>query len=167
MSYIEKVLLPDERIVYAATLHWIIYLPGLMFTIAGGLLGHFSYDILSYAFGSTFAGYLGKPLAGAGLFIVFVGIALLSGAYIRQTSTELAVTNRRIIAKYGMISRTTFEILVNRITGSNFDQTVMGRLLGFGTVLVHGAGGDISPFDEIADPQGFHQALMMVMERLH
>lgn len=165
MSYIEKVLLPDERIVYAATLHWIIYLPGLIITVLGGLVGHFSYDLLFHVFGQNFAGYLAKPLAGAGLFVVLVGVSLLSGAYMRQTSTELAVTNRRIIAKYGMVSRTTFEILVNRITGSNFDQTVAGRLLGYGTVLVHGAGGDISPFDEISDPQGFHQALMMVMER--
>ena len=165
MSYVEKALLPDEQIVYAATLHWIIYVPGLAFTIIGGLLGHYSFDILGYLFGTSFANFLGRPVAGGGLIIVLIGIVFLGGAYIRQTSTELAVTNRRIIAKYGFVSRTTFEIMINRITGSNFDQTIGGRLLGYGTVLVHGAGGDISPFDKIADPEEFHQALMLVMGR--
>ena len=166
MSYIEKVLLPDERIAYAATLHWIMYVPGMVITILGGLVGYFGFAVINRLLGPTFAHYLDRPMGGIGLAIVLVGVALLSGAYVRQTSTELAVTNRRIIAKYGFISRTTFEIMINRVTGSNFDQTVMGRLLGFGTVLVHGAGGDISPFDQIDDPQAFHQALMKVIEHL-
>jgi uncharacterized membrane protein YdbT with pleckstrin-like domain len=83
---------------------------------------------------------------------------------VRQSSTELAITNRRLIAKYGFISRATFEIMINRVTGVNFDQTVMGRILGYGTILVHGAGGDISPFDVVANPQLFQRALMDVLE---
>ena len=95
-----------------------------------------------------------------------VGTAFLLAAYIRQTSTELAVTNRRIIAKYCFISLTTFEIMITRVTGANFEQTVTGRLLGYGTILVHGAGGEISPIELVAHPQEYHRALMGVLERV-
>lgn len=167
MSYVEKALLPDERVLYMATLHWIIYLEGLVITIAGGLLGFYSYDILALVFGSPISDKFGRPLAAVAMVIVLVGIWFLLAAYIRQTSTELALTNRRIIAKYGFISRSTFEIVISRITGANFDQTVTGRIFGFGTVLVHGAGGEISPFDMVAEPQQFQRALMNIIEQVH
>jgi uncharacterized membrane protein YdbT with pleckstrin-like domain len=76
------------------------------------------------------------------------------------------ITNHRIIAKYGFISRSTFELMINRITGANFDQSIMGRIFGFGTVIVHGAGGDISPFDVVADPQEFHRNLVGALEHV-
>ena len=47
MSYVEKMLLPDERVVYMALLHWVIFIPGMMLTGIGGILGYYSYDIVS------------------------------------------------------------------------------------------------------------------------
>jgi len=165
MAYIDKILLPNERVLCVTTVHWIVYTEGFIVTIGGGLLGYYGRSLLDVFFGSSLAQHMARPFSIVAILVVLIGTALLFGAYIRQASTELAVTNRRVIAKYGLISRATFEIMVNRITGANFDQTIMGRLLGFGTVLIHGAGGDISPFDEIGDPQGFYKALMSVLER--
>jgi uncharacterized membrane protein YdbT with pleckstrin-like domain len=106
----------------------------------------------------------GKIITGGALVCAVAGLILLIGSTIRQSSTELAITNRRLIAKYGAISRSTFEIMIGRVTGVNFEQTMMGRILGYGTVLVHGAGGDISPFDVLSNPQLFQRALMDVVE---
>ncbi len=160
MSYLTKMLLPDERIVHIATLHWIIFVPGMALTAVGGIGGLYSYDIVGFLLGSNIAPLLGRIVAGISLVFALAGLGLLMGALVRQSSTELAITNRRLIAKYGFISRSTFEILINRVTGVNFDQTITGRLLGYGTVLVHGAGGDISPFDGVTNPQLFQRALM-------
>jgi uncharacterized membrane protein YdbT with pleckstrin-like domain len=165
MAYVEKILLPDERVIYAATLHWVIYTQGLLMTGLAGLVGYFSHPFLAIAFGEPLGTQFTKPVSAIAMIVVLMGAALLFGAYIRQASTELVVTNKRLIAKYGFISRTTFEILVNRITGANFDQTVVGRLLGFGTILVHGAGGEISPIDQVANPQLFYRALVSVLEK--
>ena len=162
-SYVTKVLMPDEQIIYAATLHWIMYLHGLAITICGGLMGFYSQPVLTVLFGERLGAQFTKPVSMVAMLIVLTGSALLFGAYMRQISTELVVTNKRLIAKYGFISFTTFEILVNRITGANFDQSITGRLLGFGTVLVHGAGGEISPIDQVADPQLFYRALISVL----
>lgn len=165
MAYVEKILLPDERIIYAATLHWVLYLHGLIVTIAAGFVGHFSKWFLTVAFGDLLGDQFAKAISAASMIVVLVGAALLLMAYLRQTSTEIVITNKRLIAKYGIVSRATFEILVNRITGANFDQSVMGRILGFGTILVHGAGGEISPIDNVQDPQLFYRALVSVLEK--
>jgi uncharacterized membrane protein YdbT with pleckstrin-like domain len=164
-SYVVKVLLPDERIIYAATLHWMIYLQGLFITAFGGIMAYGSYPVLALMFGERIGTEFMKPVGTIAMVVVLVGIALLLGAYIRQTSTEIVITNKRLIAKYGFISRTTFEILANRITGANFDQSVAGRVLGFGTILVHGAGGEISPIDQVDNPQLFYRALVSVLEK--
>lgn len=165
MSYLQKQLLPDEKIVHIATLHWIIFVPGLLFTGLGLVISFWGYHIANILIGSTMLSTVfAKVITGGGLVCAVAGLILLIGSTMRQSATELAITNRRLIAKYGLISRSTFEIMINRVTGVNFDQTMMGRLLGYGTVLVHGAGGDISPFDVLANPQLFQRALMDVVE---
>jgi uncharacterized membrane protein YdbT with pleckstrin-like domain len=165
MSYLQKQLLPDERIVHIATLHWIIYAPGMFLALMGSVCSFFGYDLAHFIMGDAkMADVFGKIITGGALVATLAGFGLLLGATLRQSATELAITNRRLIAKYGLISRSTFEIMANRVTGVNFDQTIMGRMLGYGTVLVHGAGGDISPFDVLANPQQFQSALMDVVE---
>ncbi len=163
-SYVNKIILPDEKIVFVAYLHWVIYTQGLLITIFGGLLGFYSANIVGIMFGNG-GQNIAHIVSGIALVIVFIGVFLLLGAYIKQSATELVLTDKRIIAKYGVISRATFEIMANRITGANFDQSIMGRMLGYGTILVHGAGGEISPIDEVADPQMFHRALVSVIEQ--
>ena len=164
MSYLQKQLLPDERIIHIATLHWIIFVPGLSLTLIGGTGGFFSYDLVGLFLGPSMVPLLGRIISGVSLVFALAGLGLLLGALVRQSATELAITNRRLIAKYGFISRSTFEIMINRVTGVNFDQSIMGRVFGYGTVLVHGAGGDVSPFDIVANPQLFQRALMDAVE---
>lgn len=162
--YLDKILLPDEQIVHVAQLHWIIFIPGLMLTVLGGIGGFFCYDITYFMFPEDYARLVGRVLAGFSLVVSLIGLILVAGAAVRQSSTELAITNKRLIAKYGFIARATYEIMLNRVTGANFDQTIMGRLLGYGTVLVHGAGGDTSPFYGVSNPQGFHRSLIRTLE---
>jgi uncharacterized membrane protein YdbT with pleckstrin-like domain len=168
MSYVSKMLLPDEHVVYMGTLHWIVFMPGMFLTLLGGIVGYYSYAIVGFIVGSSLgppvAQTIGRGLAGLAMILAALGFGLLLGAAIRQSATELAITNRRLIAKYGFISRMTSEIMINRVTGVNFEQTVLGRIFGYGTILVHGQGGDVSPFDVVSDPQGFTHAIMRVLE---
>ena len=164
-SYVQKCLAPNEQVIYAAQLHWIVYLQGLMFIIMGAAFGYFAPQVADMLFGQTGETFR-KPLALVAMVILLIGLCLLLGAYVRVASTELAITNTRVIAKYGFISRATFEIMINRVTGVNFDQTMTARLLNFGTIIVRGAGGDISPIDCVDDPQTFHNELMGSVEKM-
>jgi len=164
-SYVGKILNDDEHLIHIASLHWIIFTPGLTLALAGATLSLYSYTFSSFVLNGNFAAFAGKIGSGIALALTVLGFALMLGAFIRQASTELVITDQRIIAKYGFISRSTYEIMVNRISGVNFDQTVMGRIFGYGTILVHGSGGDVSPFHGVADPGNFQQALINVLHK--
>ncbi len=165
MSYVAKILLPGEQVLGVAVLHWIMYLRGLAITGVGGLLGFFSRDLTELLFGTQIADDYARAVTITATVVVAYGVIMLIGAFVRQLSTEIVVTDQRLIAKYGVIARTTYEIMANRITGANFDQTVMGRLLNYGTIWVHGAGGEVSPIHNVSEPQVFYRALIGVLER--
>src|ERR1700679_1384955 len=98
MSYLSKMLLPDERVIYIATLHWIIFVPGMFLTAIGGIVGFYSYDIIDLLMGPAMVPLMGRIVAGGAFVFALAGLGLLIGALVRQSSTELAITNRRLIA---------------------------------------------------------------------
>jgi uncharacterized membrane protein YdbT with pleckstrin-like domain len=97
---------------------------------------------------------------GVLLLIVGVGLVLLIIAWIKLRATELAVTNKRVIAKFGFISRDTIEINLARIESVQVSQTVMGRLLDYGTIVFSGAGTPQATLPSIASPLEFRKAVV-------
>lgn len=150
MSYIERVKLPDERILYVARLHWIVYLLPIVALIVGFVL--ISISIWpAYNEGrlvSVLMAFVGLALLGYGLVTFF-------HAWWRHGGTELAVTDMRVIAKTGMIWRRTWEINSDKIEGVHVEQSVLGRILDYGTVVVTGAGTSAAPMKNIAHPLEF------------
>jgi uncharacterized membrane protein YdbT with pleckstrin-like domain len=104
-----------------------------------------------------FAGVLLLPAFG-------IGLILWGIAWVRMRTTELAVTNRRVIAKFGLIRRDTIEIQVARIESVQVHQSVTGRVLGFGTIVFSGAGTPQVSIPQIADPLGFRKAVVGAQE---
>jgi uncharacterized membrane protein YdbT with pleckstrin-like domain len=70
---------------------------------------------------------------------------------------EFAVTNRRVIVKTGLISRRTLEMNLNKIESVNVDQSIFGRILGYGTITIIGTGGTRESFPDISDPLKFRK----------
>jgi uncharacterized membrane protein YdbT with pleckstrin-like domain len=164
-SYIESVLLPNERLEYAGQIHWVIFMPGLTSAIGGAVFCLLKLDFLNRLLHTAIMSEVHNYLLYTGVALVGSGILMLGHAYLRLISTELAITNRRVIAKGGFISRVTFEIMLTRVEGANIDQTAWGRLLNFGSIFVHGTGGGVTPIDHVADPMAFKKALMTWVER--
>jgi uncharacterized membrane protein YdbT with pleckstrin-like domain len=92
--------------------------------------------------------------AGAAILMLLAAAAALPAA-IRRATTELAVTDRRVIYKSGVISRHTLEMNRSKVESVDVDQSLLGRLFGFGTVIVRGTGGSLEPIRLISDPLGF------------
>jgi uncharacterized membrane protein YdbT with pleckstrin-like domain len=164
-TYVETVLLKGEELIYAGQLHWIIFLPGLGSTLFGTFLCALTPKGLNETLMLGFMSEMRLYFLYAGLVAIIIGISMLSHAYVRLISTELAITDRRVIAKVGFISRMTFEIMLNRVEGANIDQTVWGRIFNFGSILVHGTGGGITPVDFVSDPLTFKKQLMICVEK--
>ena len=98
-------------------------------------------------------------LPGIILSIVFIGLFMILGAWIRSFSTELAVTNKRVIIKTGLLSRRTLEMNLAKIENIAVDQSIMGRIFGYGSITVIGTGGTKEPFHKIANPLDFRRAV--------
>jgi uncharacterized membrane protein YdbT with pleckstrin-like domain len=107
------------------------------------------------------------PLVFLGIvtLVVVVGLVFLAMAWIRVRSTELAITNRRVIAKSGFIKRHTVEINLDKVEALKVEQGVMGRILNFGTVFISGAGTSVAPIPNIADPLVFRRKFMEATNR--
>ena len=80
--------------------------------------------------------------------------------FIMTHTDEFVITNKRIIMKTGFISRNVFEMTVAHIESINVDQTILGRIFGYGTVEIVGSGGSRESFSDIADPVSFRKAFM-------
>lgn len=75
-------------------------------------------------------------------------------------SDEFAITNHRIIVKTGLISRRTLEMNLNKVETVNVDQSIVGRMLGYGTIRIVGTGGTNEIFENIAQPIEFRKKFL-------
>ena len=147
MKYVEEVLQPGETVTYATSLHWLVYLRAILLLILA---------ILCLVAASAVA----EPIAALALKIIAALLGLLglvSGldAVIRRSTTELAVTDRRVIYKTGIFQRHSMEMNRSKVETVGVDQSILGRILGYGTVSVRGTGGSFEPIRFIGDPLSF------------
>ena len=146
MSYVSRVLQPSETLVYATKVHWFVYLRMVFWLVVAAIV----------AIGSNFVPpELQTPLLiAAG---VIAAIALIYGldAFIKRATTELAITDRRVIYKHGLIRRRTFEMNLSKVESVEVMQSIFGRLFGFGEVEIKGTGASLTPIPRISDPLAF------------
>jgi uncharacterized membrane protein YdbT with pleckstrin-like domain len=102
-------------------------------------------------------------LIGLGILLLpafGVGLIFLVLAYVRYKSTELAVTTKRVIVKHGFVRRQTIEINLGKVESIQVDQSLLGRLFDFGTLVVAGTGASHAPLTGIAAPLAFRKAFI-------
>jgi uncharacterized membrane protein YdbT with pleckstrin-like domain len=148
MSYLAKVLQPGEQVVHVGRLHWVMYLPAIL-VLGIGLA------VLAIPTAPD------NRLVVYGISGVLVLIAALSGfrAWFRQFTTEIAVTDRRIIYKTGFIARHTAEMNMHRVETVAIEQGIFGRLLNYGMVHIRGTGAGIENLSMVADPLSLRSAI--------
>lgn len=93
-----------------------------------------------------------------------LGLVFLIWAFIRYKTTEFAVTDRRLIAKTGLISRNTVEMFLDKVESLHVDQSVLGRLLNFGTIIIHGTGTTEEPIKNISAPLALRKQFMQAAD---
>lgn len=152
MSYVEKHLIPNEEIIYITRLSWIVYLRALLVLVAGIAL-------LVWAAGGRGVPDLqsGNPLYPVAGIVLLIGLTLFLFAFIRRRSAEFAITNKRVIIKVGLLSRRSVELLLSKVEAITVDQTLLGRIFGYGSITIIGTGGTKEPFHLISDPLEFRR----------
>lgn len=92
------------------------------------------------------------------------GLILLLAAFIIYKSTELAITDKRVIAKYGFIMRDTVELQLRKVESIQVKQGIFGRIFGYGTVIVSGAGNPMAKIKNVRDPLRFRREFNLLVE---
>ena len=164
MRYVDRNLTDGETIVYETRLHWIVMIRSIVQACIAVLLAA---GILYYAFTSATipADQLHVMKGGAAVLGVIAIILLIAGAT-RRNATEMAVTNRRVIIKVGLVGRRTVEMLLTKIESIEVKETGMGRMLGYGTIVVIGTGGTPEPFNMVAHPLEFRSMVQQQIEAM-
>jgi uncharacterized membrane protein YdbT with pleckstrin-like domain len=163
MSYVEKHLLDGETIVYETRLHWIALivpvLLGLLFAAAS--VAMFVLSSRNSESNSTAS----QTMTIAGVILLAVSVILVARGIFIRNGTEMTVTNKRVFVKVGMAARRTIELLLSRVESIGVEESVMGRILGYGTVIVHGTGGTPEIFNLIAHPLEFRTQVQQQIEK--
>ena len=155
MSYAEKHLIAGEIVQYETRLHWIVMLGHALIAAVLVMVG-VSLLITPWRVVSGSQAASG-PLRWAGVGCVVVAAIFFGIGFVRRSATEMAVTNKRVIVKSGLANRRTIELLLPRIESIAIEEPALGRLLGYGTVIVRGTGGTPEVFPQIARPLEFRE----------
>jgi uncharacterized membrane protein YdbT with pleckstrin-like domain len=147
MRYIERILQPGEIVLYSGRIHWIIYLPTIIMML-------FALVALAALTQTTTRAVEISWMFVIGAFVLGAGVTLAS-AWFKRWTTEIDVTNRRVVYKRGLIRRHTVEMNMDKVESVDVDQSIMGRLLNYGDVTIHGTGEGWEPLDRIDAPLEF------------
>jgi len=140
MSYVRENLVDGESLIYETGVHWSV--------LAGPLV------MAVVIFAGAIACLLQKnsDFLYVGAALLVVAAAVLAVAIVKRNATEIAVTNRRVIIKTGWVHRRSLEIMLAKVESIGITEPFLGRMLGYGTVVIRGTGGTPEPFEKIADP---------------
>jgi uncharacterized membrane protein YdbT with pleckstrin-like domain len=162
MSYVDKHLIEGERVVYRTRLHWIVlvvpFLISLIFGIAGIVL------LVSAASGSGDSRAESQIMMIGGGVLLLLAVVFLFRGILRRNSTQMTVTNMRVVANVGIASRRSIEIFLSRVESIGVEESMTGRMLGYGTVIVRGTGGTPESFNLIAHPLEFRTHVQQQIE---
>ncbi|HEY6006950.1 MAG TPA: PH domain-containing protein [Geobacteraceae bacterium] len=139
MGYVEQNLLQGEEVVYRARLHLVIFLAPALLALLG---------ILAFVVSAELAALL-----------LVIALLLAVDRYIRLTTSEFAVTNKRVLIKIGLVRRHTLELLLAKVETIGVEQEIFGRIFNYGTIVVTGTGGTKELFAGIAKPLEFRKAV--------
>jgi hypothetical protein len=177
MSYVKHILLPTEQVLYDGHVHPTVLVPGalllgaaaLVLMMAGNTGGAYSFLLGITSFLAEYFHFMGviyvklarwqmsTPNIDLDLKVIAVGLALygfskLAMALVLMDTTELIVTDQRIIAKTGVFTITTVEMDRRRIAGVTVHQTLWGRMMGFGYIFIQGFTSHIAGLPPMVNP---------------
>ncbi|RRR75436.1 MAG: hypothetical protein EI684_04675 [Candidatus Viridilinea halotolerans] len=166
MDYIEQQLSAGEQILYVARQHIFVLITNILaelslisLLVAAGVASHMAFDTKSLVIGQMTASNL--------ILLICFGIStivLISGFvdYLRWSSDQYIVTDRRVIQLHGVINKRAVASSLEKINDVELRQSLLGRMLNFGTIAILTASGEESNnvMDRIADPVQFKRAML-------
>lgn len=172
MLYVQQSLSSDEKIIHMGRFHW-MYTVSAILAIIWGIVGcvaviygaiYFQTNLMDANI-PTNAGVMAMikslhPGLRLAAFMVFImGLLRFAQLMVVRATTEIAVTTSRLIYKRGLVARYVGEMSIDRIEGVNVLQSILGRILGYGRVMVRGMGVGEVVLPPLDNPVKFRRAI--------
>jgi uncharacterized membrane protein YdbT with pleckstrin-like domain len=158
MGYVDRVLQPGEKIRMTTTVSWTTYIPGALLCILGLII----FFIFFIQPGPDHSHFLTMLVVAIAILLFLVGSVLAVRAWFRRMTTEVAVTDRRIIFKRGFVNRHTVEMHMDKVESVDVNQSILGRIFNYGDIVVHGTGDSVEPLRAIDRPIEFRSQVTAV-----
>jgi uncharacterized membrane protein YdbT with pleckstrin-like domain len=152
VSYVSSVLQPGETVKVIGRLHWTIF-------VNAALVAAVAFALVIYGEKSIMAPGIGRGFVYLGWAGLAVATVLFLHAGFRRWTTELSVTDHRVIYKRGFVWRHTAEMNMDKVETVNVEQSILGRILGYGTIHVMGTGQGIESLRGIGAPIAIRNAI--------
>jgi uncharacterized membrane protein YdbT with pleckstrin-like domain len=150
--YIDENLQPGEKVLYSTNAHWVFFLPAIGLWILAAVFFALSGMVPA-----------GSPLIVAcwalAAIVALIALYKTVTAWFHRWTTETDVTNLRVVHKTGFINRKTFEMSLDKIESVDVDQSIPGRILGYGNVTITGVGKSEEKLDTVTSPLAFRNAI--------
>ncbi|HSS70604.1 MAG TPA: PH domain-containing protein [Casimicrobiaceae bacterium] len=150
MSYVSRNLLAGEKVVYRTRLFWLLLAWPVVFLIVVAVA------VVWLATTDQWNDLAWIPLG--------VAVLILLGAIIKRQSSDFAVTNKRVLMKVGVFSTRSTELFLNKIEAIAVHQSLAGRMLHYGDIVITGSGGTHEEFHDMQSPLTFRRAVQTVTD---
>lgn len=148
LGYIQKSLLADESMLFQTKRHWVIFILPIIFTILGFVFSEQK-----------------SLLIMLGYLCFIIAIVQWVTSLILYFTSEYGLTNKRVLVKEGFIKRHSLETLLQRIAVTKVEQSLLGRILGYGNIVIHSTGGDKEILKMINKPLLFRRKVQEQIEK--
>jgi len=159
---LNRYLIDGEKILFTTRLHWIVLIWNIIIAILLAATGIYVLAENSAIQQNLHTTQQQTLITGAAL--ILIGAAIFLIGLIKRNATIMIVTNMRVLVKIGYMTRRTWEMGFSKIESVGVEEPMLGRMLGYGTVVLRGVGGTPEPFDNIADPIEFRKHLQQQIE---
>ena len=150
MSYIDSNLLAGEHVVFRTRLHWLLFMGPVLFMLIVLV------PVAWFLSTGSWSSYAWVPIG--------FGVLILVATFIKRQSSDFAVTNKRVMMKVGVFSTRSIELLLSKVEAIAVEQTLLGRLFGYGNIVITGSGGTKEAFSKIQSPLEFRRAVQSVTD---
>ena len=154
-AYVASTLQPNESPLHKTTIHWIIFLRAGIAALVFSII----LVPISAAFAST--AEMSPIPVGLAVFVLLIALLVIP-PLITYLTSELVISDRRVLIKVGFISRRSIEMFISKIESVDVNQGIFGRLFDYGTVTLRGTGGSAEPFRLIAHPIQFRNCIQRI-----
>jgi uncharacterized membrane protein YdbT with pleckstrin-like domain len=159
VAYPDELLVTGEQVLAHRHPHAkMLVFPALVFLVTVGVAAYLA-ALVSHQPWRSYGWW------GLGLLAVAVILWCTVAPLLRWVSTHFVLTNRRVLVREGVLTRTGFEIPMNRITSVHFRQTMIERMLGCGTLSVESASDEPLDFTDVPGVEEMYGLLYEASDR--